>query len=153
MFLGLTSPAPKNKKVWSDRLLPSTFWAAISPASTTDAVPCNVTQTKQVFTSHISENSQTVILCWRQELTWISSLKTRWLEQYLERSSNAWWFAKSSNWNQEYMWTSYHNTRLEKEKQALALSIIWFYLHQHFFSIVLFNSTHELVQKLCVFLN
>lgn len=39
MCLSLTSPAPRNKKVWSAKVPPTNFRAAISPANTTDAVP------------------------------------------------------------------------------------------------------------------
>lgn len=37
----LTSPAPKNKKVWSAKVPPTNFRDASNPANTTDAVPCN----------------------------------------------------------------------------------------------------------------
>ena len=37
---GLTSPAPRNKNVWSDKVPPTNFRDAMSPAKTTDAVPC-----------------------------------------------------------------------------------------------------------------
>lgn len=35
----LTSPAPRNKNVWSVKLPPENFIAEISPERTTDAVP------------------------------------------------------------------------------------------------------------------
>lgn len=37
----LTSPAPRNKKVWSASFPPSNLKAERIPANTTDAVPCN----------------------------------------------------------------------------------------------------------------
>lgn len=36
---GLTSPAPRNKNLWSAKDPPTNFKAEMSPASTTDAVP------------------------------------------------------------------------------------------------------------------
>jgi len=35
----LTSPAPRKRNLWSDKDPPTNLRAAISPASTTDAVP------------------------------------------------------------------------------------------------------------------
>jgi len=36
-----TSPAPRNKNLWSAKFPPTNFKAATSPARTTDAVPWN----------------------------------------------------------------------------------------------------------------
>lgn len=40
---GLTSPAPRNKNLWSAKDPPTNFKAATSPARTTDAVPWDST--------------------------------------------------------------------------------------------------------------
>jgi hypothetical protein len=49
----ITSPAPKNKNVWSPRVPPTDLRAAISPAITTAAVPCSITVSKFVNNSSV----------------------------------------------------------------------------------------------------
>ena len=46
MQVTITSPAPKNKKVWSAKAPPTNLKAATSPARTTEAVPCTRTRFK-----------------------------------------------------------------------------------------------------------
>lgn len=65
-YLRLTSPAPKNKKVWSANCPPINFKDAISPAKTTDAVPwtkMKETTVRNSFPnkSKISNNSQKML--------------------------------------------------------------------------------------------
>ena len=50
---GLTSPAPRNKNLWSAKFPPTNFRAATSPARTTDAVPWNKVDTISGLASSI----------------------------------------------------------------------------------------------------
>lgn len=102
-YLSITSPAPRNRKVCSAKLPPTSFREAISPARTTDVVPCNGEKSSQLGKVFLKIYiKKCTYNCWGSNIktcvTWISSLKTRWVLLYFASSSNALWFAKSSNW-------------------------------------------------------
>lgn len=108
----VTSPAPRNKKVWSAKVPPTNFSAATTPARTTEAVPYikQTTSIRKIFNEQTGK-IQTILLKelfqWHARRlfrsipmfnhTWISSLNTKWVERYFESNSNALWLAKSSN--------------------------------------------------------
>ena len=89
----------------------------------------------------------------------MSSLKTRWVVPYFASSSKALWFAKSSNCKVHAEITQKPWKKTHKD---------WYFyqdvnqgcnfnmktdLYKHFFSIVLLDSSHELVQKISIFLD
>lgn len=49
----LTSPAPRNKNLWSAKFAPTNFKAATSPARTTDAVAWNKVDTMSELVMNI----------------------------------------------------------------------------------------------------
>lgn len=79
----LTSPAPRNKKVWSARVQPCTFKDAISPARTTDAVPYDRRERDWWRNWKINKIMNS------ENITWISSLNTRWVVRYFAKRSKA----------------------------------------------------------------